>query len=96
MSTYDRGDLVRLTATFTVSGLPTDPATVSLYLRAPDGTLSTLTYGVDVAIVRASVGVYRYDFSAVAAGQVSYRWAGTSPAQAAEQGSLFIQDNVGA
>lgn len=95
MSTYDRGDLVRLTATFTVSGVPTDPAAISLHLRNTDGTLSILTYGVDVALVRASAGVYRYDFSAVAAGQVSYRWVGTPPAQAAEQGTLFIQDSVG-
>mgnify|MGYP003337657747 CR=1 FL=1 len=44
-TSYDRGDLVRLTATFTVSGVATDPSGVVLYVRQPSGTLTTLTYG---------------------------------------------------
>ena len=53
-TSYDRGDLVRLTATFTVSGVATDPSGVVLYVRQPSGTLTTLTYGVDAAIVRTT------------------------------------------
>lgn len=94
MTTYDRGDLVRLTATFTVSGVATDPGAVTLYLRAPDGTLSTLTYAGG-AITKVATGVYRYDYNASAAGDVSYRWAGTSPAQAADQSVFFVKDDVG-
>jgi len=92
---YDRGDLVRITATFTVGGVATDPAAVYLYLRAPDGTLTTLQYGVDGSVVKTSTGVYRYDYSATTRGDVYYRWSGTGAAQAAEQGTFFVQDDVG-
>lgn len=94
-TSYDRGDLVRLTAAFTVSGVATDPSGVVLYIRQTDGSLTTLTYGVDAAIVKVSTGIYRYDFNAATAGPVSYRWAGTSPAQAADQNSFFVVDDVG-
>mgnify|MGYP003347994239 FL=1 len=94
-TSYDRGDLVRLTATFTVSGVATDPSGVVLYVRQPSGTLTTLTYGVDAAIVKVSTGIYRYDYNAATAGPVSYRWAGASPAQAADQNSFFVVDDVG-
>jgi len=92
---YDRGDLVRITATFTVNDVVTDPASVYLYLRAPDGTLTTLQYGVDGSVVKVSTGVYRYDYSATTRGDVYYRWSGTGAAQAAEQGAFYVQDDVG-
>lgn len=94
-TTYDRGDLIRLTATFTVNSVNTDPASVVLYLRQPDGELTTLTYGIDQEIVKSSTGVYRYDYSASDAGNVSYRWAGTGAAQAADQSVFFVLDDVG-
>lgn len=95
MATYDRGDLVRLQATFSISGVPTDPTSVTLYIRQPSGVLTTLVYGVDAGIIKVSTGVYRYDYDASAMGAVTYRWAGTGAAQAAEQGSLFVRDDVG-
>lgn len=95
MATYDRGDLVRLTATFQTGGVAADPTAVYLYIRSATGGLTTLQYGVDAAITKVSTGVYRYDYSASAAGNVTYRWAGTGAAQAAEQGSFFISDEVG-
>jgi hypothetical protein len=94
MATYDRGDLVRLTATFSVSSVATDPTTVVLYVRSPTGALTTLTYGVDAAITKASTGVYRYDYSASAVGNVTFRWASTGTAQAASQDSFFVYDDV--
>jgi hypothetical protein len=94
MATYDRGDLVRLTATFTVSSVATDPTSVVLYVRSPTGTLTTLTYGVDGAVVKVSTGVYRYDYSASAVGNVTFRWASTGVAQAASQDSFFVYDDV--
>lgn len=95
MATYDRGQLVRLTVTFSVGSTPTDPSAVYLYLRAPDGTFSTLQYGVDGSVVKVSTGVYRYDYSATARGDVYYRWSGTGAAQSAEQSTFFVQDDVG-
>ena len=92
---YDRGDLVRLTATFKVGDTPTNPTAVFLYIRSVTGVLTTLQYGVDGSITRPSTGVYQYDYSASAAGNVTYRWASTGTAQGADQGSFFIIDEVG-
>ena len=93
-TTYDKGDLVRLTATFTVSGAVTDPTTVILYIRSGSGVLTTLVYGSS-SITKVSVGVYRYDYSATKVGDVYFSWIGTAPAQAVEQGSFFVKDDTG-
>lgn len=93
-TTYDKGDLVRLTATFTVNDAVTDPTTVTLYIRSGAGVLTTLVYGSS-SITKVSVGVYRYDYSASTAGDVSFRWAGTTPAQASDQDTFFVLDLVG-
>ena len=81
MATYDRGDLVRLQASFSVGGVATDPASVTLYIRQPSGALITLVYGVDAGIVKTGTGAYRYDYDANTMGPVTYRWAGTGAAQ---------------
>lgn len=83
---YDRGDLVRLSATFTdAAGAVADPTTVVLRLLAPDGTAST------PATVKDSVGVYHYDLSITATGYWSYRWEGTGTVQTAEESQLYAR-----
>lgn len=41
-----------------VDGNLTDPDTLKVYLRAPDGTQETYTYGVDSEVTRDSEGVF--------------------------------------
>lgn len=79
MNTYDIGDAVVLTATFSVA-----PTTVTLTLRAPDGTESTpavsSTGGTSTAtVVTTQAGIYRY------------RWEGTGAAVAAEEGAFRVR-----
>lgn len=87
--TYDRGDLVRLTATFTNdAGAATDPTTVTLRIKAPGGILSAPTPAQD------NPGVYHYDLDLNAVGPWYYRWEGTGVVQTAEESLLFVRDSM--
>jgi len=85
-NTYDTGDLVRVTGTFTTAaGVALDPTALYLKYKNPAGTVTTLTYGVDAAVVKDSTGVYHVDISATTAGVWMYRWYSTGTGQAAEE-----------
>jgi hypothetical protein len=92
MNSYDVGDLVRVTATFTnAAGTVADPAAVTARYRSPSGTTTTLTYGVDAELVKESTGVYHVDISASESGTWSYRFASTGSGQAANEESFFVE-----
>lgn len=91
MNAYDIGDVVRLTGTFTVSGVATDPSTVSLVIRRPDGVKTTLVYGTDAALERTGAGAFRCDYSPVVAGVHWYRFYSTGTAKAAEEESFTVK-----
>jgi hypothetical protein len=87
---YEIGSLVRLTCTFTAAGVAADPGTVTVHLRAPDGTVTT------PAAVKDSTGVYHVDVNVTDDGDWRYRFIGTTPAQASVSG-IFVarEDEVG-
>lgn len=89
--TYDIGDLARLTATFTMDGAAVDPSTVSLIVKAPDGTLTTKVYGTDAELERTATGVYRMDLTITQAGTYRYRWVSTGTGKAAEEGQFDVR-----
>lgn len=91
MNSYDIGDVVRLTGTFTVSGSATDPTTVSLLIRRPDGVKTTLVYGTDVALEKTGTGAYRCDYDPVVSGVHWYRFFSTGTAKAAEEQSFTVK-----
>jgi hypothetical protein len=90
LSNYVKGDLVRLSAVFTVSGVATDPTTVTCTVRDPGGTETTPAatkdsignYHVDVDLTSAKSGVWQYEF------------LGTGACQAAMVGEFFVEPNV--
>lgn len=84
------GTLVRISATFTVSGAATDPTTVTLKVRSPAGTVSTYTYGAG-QVTKDSVGNYHKDVDASTSGRWLYRWEGTGTAQAADESAFDIE-----
>lgn len=86
---YDIGDTVRLTATFTnESAANADPTTVTVSIRAPDGTVTTPT------ATQSSTGVYYCDLAVTMAGVWRYRFAGTGALVAAGEGQLFVRESV--
>jgi len=81
----DVGNLVTLRVTWTVAGVLTNPTTVVLTVKMPDGTTAT------PAATLESTGVYRYDLLVSASGVWSYRWAATGAVQAAEEDRLYVR-----
>jgi hypothetical protein len=82
---YDIGDVVELEGRFTnADGTGVDPTTVTVTLRAPDGTETTLTYNTDPEVTKPSTGVYRVTKLLTSAGRWYYRWQGTGVGAAAE------------
>jgi hypothetical protein len=85
-STYDVGDLVRATATFTsLTGALTDPTTVVCTVKHPDASVTTSSN------TKSSTGVYYSDITIDADGWWYYRFAGTGTLVAAEEGSFFVR-----
>jgi len=94
MATYDQGDLVQVTATFTDgnTGAVFNPTNVFLKLCLPDNTEITYQYTVDAEITRVSTGVYRCNIDANQAGKYHYRWYSTGTGQASEPQSFYVKE----
>lgn len=96
---YARGALVRLSAVFTdVNGAAVDPTTVTVKTLAPtlvsgrpQGTVSSLVYGVDAAVKRSAAGHYYVDVSVDTTGIWRWRWESTGVGQAAAEGSFKVE-----
>lgn len=87
---YDVGDVVVLDCVFTVEDAETDPATVTLKVKPPTGSVETYTYAAS-EITRVAEGRFRRNVSATAAGTWHYRWIGTGDAAGAEEGSFWVR-----
>lgn len=73
----DQGDTKRLTATFrNLSDVLTDPTTVTLTVRDPDGTEASYTYAGGT-ISKESTGVFYRDHDFTKAGRHIERWTAT-------------------
>lgn len=86
MATYDKGELVRLSAAFVnPAGEPTDPTTITLEVKPPSGIVAVVTP------VREGTGAYYYDLDIVATGTWYYHWEGTGAVQTAGEASLRVR-----
>lgn len=74
----DANEFATLTNVFKVSGVATDPTTVSCVVTAPDGTETTYTYPADIS--KPSTGTYTLDVSCTQTGIWVYKWIGTGTA----------------
>lgn len=87
-NTYDKGDVVRLGATFTDAATPpvnADPTAVVLRVRTPAGVTST------PVAVKDGVGLYHHDLTLDTAGEWLYRWEGTGAVATAEEGTIYVR-----
>jgi hypothetical protein len=91
MNTYDVGDRATLSVTFAVDSVATDPSTIVCTVKAPNGTVTTKTYGVGTELVKDGTGAYHLDVDITASGRWHYRWAGTGAAQGAEEASFVVR-----
>jgi len=71
MGTYDIGDRIKLTGTFTNASANDDPDTVTVYWKDPSANTTSTT-----AVTNDSTGVYSYQLDIDEAGTWSYRFDG--------------------
>lgn len=93
-NTYDKGDLVRVSAAFTSAGAAIDPTTVTAKVRDPSGNVTTLVYLTDGALVRDAAGAFHTDVNADEAGVWTYRFASTGTGQAAAEGTFRVRESA--
>ena len=94
-NTYDIGDRVRVSVTFTDDvAAPADPTTVTVkYKNSGTGTLTSKVYGVDAEVVKDDTGDYHIDIDVAAAGIWHYKFIGTGAVVAVEEGYFKVKES---
>jgi hypothetical protein len=90
---YQPGDTVRLSTTFLIEEVETDPTTVALTVRAPDGTETSESYNPG-DIVKDSTGVYHLDLEVDAAGLWAWKWTGTGAVAGIDEGTFTVEETL--
>ena len=87
---------VRLYVNFqTSAGIDTDPATVTLKLRAPCGIETSYVFLTDAALQQTDAGDYTCDVTPDEAGRWFYRWETTGTGTTAvKEGTFTVQNSV--
>lgn len=76
MTEFDIGDTVTLRVDFKVSGVLTDPTTITLSVADPSGNIDNYTYA-GATVTRESTGAYLKSITGDEAGEWSATWTGT-------------------
>jgi len=82
-ATYDIGNKVRFTGTFTDplnDDDATDPSSVYCSIRTPSNVTTTYQYGVDSEVNKSSTGIYYIDVALSSDGTWYVRWWGKDAA----------------
>ena len=86
----DVGDKARISVTFTVDDVATDPTALTFKYRIGTGDVTTYTYGSDDELEQDSTGNYHVDIDCTTAGTYYVRYAGTGAAAAAAESSFTV------
>lgn len=92
---FDYGDQIKVSAnTFkNASDVATDPTTVTFKYKKPDGTMTTLVYLTDAAVVRTGAGAYYVLLTLNMKGTWYVRWEGTGAVIAADEDNFRVVSN---
>ena len=89
---YQIGDTVRMKAEFTQDEVPSDPDTISLQIRNPDGTVFLYTHGGgEVQRDATTTGTYYRDVYLDDTGKWMYRFQGSGTVTAADEHYLLVE-----
>ena len=90
MAAYNIGDKIRCTGTVEqTDGTAVNPSTVKAWYKNPAGTVITLTYGTDSALVRLSTGVYYFDLDVDTAGRWFFGFYSTGTGKASSPDTVI-------
>ena len=84
-------ELARLSNTFTVAGVATDPTTISLVVTTPAGVATTYTHA-GATITKDGTGVYHKDVTCSEPGEWQYQWVGTGTASDTTVSTFTVQE----
>jgi hypothetical protein len=87
---YDLNDIARLTTTFKVANVNTDPTVVTATVRKPDGTQTSYAYNPG-DIARTSTGNYRVDIALDHPGEWQFKFVGTGAAADVGTGIFYVR-----
>ncbi len=94
MPTYRPDGVLVLEVSFLIGTTPTDPTTLTLTVRAPDGTSTEYVYLTDTEVVRDSAGVFHADIPAPLSGPWAWRWEGAGAAAGADEGVYYVERSL--
>jgi hypothetical protein len=83
------GQGATLEVDFKVSGTLTDPTTISLLIKDPDGQSNTYTYAGGT-VTKDGTGEYSKAITLEEEGVYRYRWVGTGTVVAATEGEIIV------
>lgn len=87
---YVKDNQIRVSVEFLANSVDTDPTTVKCFYKNPTGVVTTLTYGVDNALVKDATGKYHVDIFATTTGVWYYRFEGTGALIGANESAFSI------
>lgn len=87
---YKKGQKVRCSVEFKVDSVLTDPTTVTFKYKKPSGTITTLVYGTDAAVVKDATGKYHVDVTTDEKNEWNFRFEGTGTCTAVEEAAFNV------
>lgn len=90
---YVEGSQVTITGTYKIDGTVTDPTTVTIKYRSPNG-ITTTVGGTAAAVTNPSTGVYKLDIDASVFGTWTYQFAGAGTVVALAENFFIIDPKV--
>jgi len=90
---YSPNQPVRMSVAFTVTGTATDPSTIALTVKDPNGTKTTYTYAGS-QVVKDSIGNYHFDLTPTTAGSWFYGWQSTGTAASDAEAFFTVLPSV--
>ena len=93
--TFLIGEQVELTVTIkTKAGVLTDPSNMVFHVAGPGLAKATYTYGIDAALVRVSLGVFRLTIVATDSGRWGYRSETGGNIVAVQEGTFTVSPSL--
>ena len=91
INTYDVGDMITLSALFkNALGAAADPTDVSLKIKTPDGTTTTIA---EISLANSAVGTWTYNYTITQEGKHFYRFTGTGAVVSAEENLFMVRES---
>lgn len=97
LGTFDIGDIVKIKNEIkNEDGDFFNPDALSVTIKKPNGSVSTLVYGTDLQLVRSDVGRHFIRITIDMAGEWTIRWFSTGDGQASQEDTLAVRELVAA